>query len=203
MGDLQEKLDEFQEQTKTACTEIMRVLEDNYCWKCPMRSSSKQSRCREVHAGRVLQEAADRGIISCLEKFNVPEVELEAIIIRTLKKKIKKQGSQLREKTIIIKVEPGQNPDLNSDTWLTVKVNPRRVKIGEEVLIHPKPLENFLLGSVAMVMGFPFVISEVKRTIHEGGFWYVEVENKRIIPLESIFGVVMKIFYEGDSLYVD
>jgi hypothetical protein len=203
LGDLQEKLDEFQEQTKTACTEIMRVLEDNYCWKCPMRSSSKQSRCREVHAGRVLQEAVEKGITSCLEEFNIPEVELEAIIIRTLKKKIKRQGSQLREKTVIIKVEPGQDQDFNSDTWLTVKVNPRRVKIGEEVLIHSEPLKNPVLGSVALLTGFPFVISVVKRTFHEGSFWYVEVENKRIIPLESVFGVVMKMFNEGNSLYVD
>lgn len=43
MGELQERLDEFQIQTETAFHEIMNILEDKYCWKCPMRSTSKNS----------------------------------------------------------------------------------------------------------------------------------------------------------------
>lgn len=191
MGDLHDKLDEIQNMSKTAYEEILKVLEDSYCWKCPMRSTRTQSRCREVHAGRVVQEAMEKGILNLLQDSKIPEVEFEAIIVRMLKKKIKKEGGKQQETIIIFKVSSEQNQDL-IDEQLMVKVNPRRVKIGEKILIPPEPLEHPLLGSVALITGFPFVIEEVKRIFHEGSFWYVDV-NKRILPLDSVLGVFIKI----------
>ena len=87
MGALQERLDIFQEETRTAYQDIMKILEDKYCWKCPMRSTSMNSRCREVHAGRVLQEAMDQGIYNNLQS-KIPRVEVNALIARIQKKRI-------------------------------------------------------------------------------------------------------------------
>ncbi len=193
MGDLQEKLDGFQNQIKATYTEIMGFLEDNYCWKCPMRPTSQQSRCREVHAGRLLNISVEEGVIHQLNDSNIPTLEVESIILKMVKKKIIKQGGKQRETIISFKVQSEQNQDL-LDKCLMVKVNPRKVKIGEKILIPAEPSEYPILGSVALVSGFPFMIVAVKRTFHEGNFWYVEVENEKILPLESVFGVLVKVF---------
>lgn len=197
MGDLEERLIEFQEQTKGAYRDIMKILEDKYCWKCPMRSTSTQSRCREVHAGRVLQEAVDEGILGQLILNDIPELEVESMITRILKKKIKRQGGKQKEKNIILKVENEQNLDLAPDSFLMVKVNPKRARVGDRILIPVEALEHPVLGAYALIAGFPFQIAEVKKTYHEGSFWYVEIENERILPLESVFGILIKVF-KGD-----
>ena len=194
MGELQERLDEFQEEIKRTSNEIMIILEDNYCWKCPMRSTSTQSRCREIHAGRVLQEAVDEGIITHLLEADISQVEVEALITRMLKKKIKIQGGKQRENTIIMKVKAEQNLNIPPNSWLKIKINPRRVQVGSNILISEEPVEHPLLGSYALVAGFPFQIALVKGTFHESNFWFVEVENGEILSLESVFGVLLKVF---------
>ncbi len=199
MGELQNKLEKFQEYTKIVYAEIMNVLEDHYCWKCPMRSTSTQSRCREIHAGRVIHEALDDGIIDYFSQSKVSPVEVDAVIIRMLKKKIKREGGKQAEKIIIMNVEEGQNPDLPLNSWIKVKINPKRAKIGEKILIPPEKVEHPLLGSYALVAGFPFQIGEVKRSFNEGNFWYVEVEDNNVLPLESIFGVLINVFEDVNS----
>lgn len=199
MGALQGRLDLFQEETKTAYQEIMNILEDRYCWKCPMRSTSKNSRCREVHAGRVLQEAMDQGIYNHLQ-INLSPVEVNALIARIQRKKTKKQGGVQREKTIILRVEGDQNPNFNPHEWLMVKINPRKLLKGETILIPDGSFNTPLSGAYALIAGFPFQIAIASRIFHEGNFWYVEVGEKDIWPLESVFGVLIKVLTEGDSI---
>ena len=162
-----------------------------------MRSTSTQSRCRELYSGRLLKEALEEGIISQLVETGVPSVELEALIIRMLKKRIKQQGGNQREKTIIFKVEDWQNNDLAPDSWIKVKINPKRVRVGDEILISDEQLDHHLVGTYALVAGFPFQTAHVQKTYHEGNFWYVETDNERILPLESVFGILIKVFEEG------
>lgn len=199
MGALQERLDRFQEETKTAYQDIMNILEDKYCWKCPMRSTSKNSRCREVHAGRTLQEAMDQGIFNH-QQNNLSPVEVNALIARIQKKKTKKQGGPQREKTIILKAEGDQNPHFSPHEWLMIKINPRRLLKGEKILVPDRSLNTPLIGAYALIAGFPFQVAIVSRVFHEGNFWYVEVEEKDIWPLESVFGVLVKVLTEGDSI---
>lgn len=200
MGELQERLDEFQRQTETAYQEIMNILEDKYCWKCPMRSTSKNSRCREIHAGKVLSEVMDTGITSKLNEIDIYPVEIDALIIRMLKKKIKKQGGKQGEKIIILNVEAEQSPDLSPGNQLMVKINPRKVRKDETILVPYNSTEHSLLGAYALVAGFPFQVTVVEKVFHEGNFWYVEIEDKQILPLESVFGVLLKVLGEEDSL---
>jgi len=192
MGDLQNRLIDFQNESRTAYDDIMKILEDKYCWKCPMRSTSDKSRCREIHSGRVLQEAFDEGILTHLLEVDIDQVEVEALINRILKKKIKRAGGNQRETTIMMKLDAEQN----IDRWLKIKINPRHLKIGDKVLVSDKAKNHSLLGSYALVAGFPFHAASVKRIFHEGNFWYVEIENDEIFPLDSIFGVMIGIFEE-------
>ncbi|MBW4256322.1 hypothetical protein KTG15_01260 [Methanobacterium sp. YSL] len=199
MGALQERLDIFQEETRTAYQDIMKILEDKYCWKCPMRSTSTNSRCREVHAGRVLQEAMDQGIYNNLQS-KIPRVEVNALIARIQKKRIKKQGGAQREKKIIIQVKGDQNPNFNHDEWLVVKINPKRIVKGDKILIPYETLAKPLLGAYALIAGFPSQIAIANRVFHEGNFWYVEVGEKEIVPLESVLGVLVNVLREGNSI---
>jgi hypothetical protein len=193
MGELQERLDEFQQQTVTAYHDIMNILEDKYCWKCPMRSTSKNSRCREIHAGKVISEVLDKAIAVKLNENKDNPVEIEALQMRILKKKIKKQGGRQGEKIITLNIEAKQNPDLSSHNQLMVKINPRKVTKGDNILIPDKTVENNILGAYALVTGFPFQMAVVEKIFHEGNFWYVEIEYKQILPLESVFGVLLKV----------
>lgn len=193
MGELQERLDEFQQQTVTAYQDIMNILEDKYCWKCPMRSTSKNSRCREIHAGKVISEVLDKAIAVKLNENKDNPVEIEALQMRILKKKIKKHGGRQSEKNITLNIEAKQNPDLSSNNQLMVKINPRKVTKGDNILIPDKTVENNILGAYALVAGFPFQMAVVEKVFHEGNFWYVEIEDKQIFPLESVFGVLLKV----------
>jgi hypothetical protein len=199
IGVLQERLDLFQEETKTAYQEIMNILEDKYCWKCPMRSTSRSSRCREVHAGRVLQEAMDQGINNHLQN-NLSPVEVNALLVRIQKKKTKKQGGPQREKTIILRVEGDPNPYFSPHEWLMININPRRILKGEKILVPDRSLNTPLIGAYSLIAGFPFQVAIVSRVFHEGNFWYVEVEEQGIWPLESVFGVLVKVLTGEDFI---
>jgi|GEM_PF-6260503 hypothetical protein len=100
MGTLQDRLDIFQEEIKTAYQDIMKILDDKYCWKCPMRSTRMNSHCREVHAGRVLQEAMDEGIVNNLHG-NISLVEVNALIARIQKKRIKNREEDNGRKQLL------------------------------------------------------------------------------------------------------
>lgn len=200
MGELQEKLDEFQRQTGTVYQDIMNILEDKYCWKCPMRSTSKNSRCREIHAGKVISELIDKAIAVKLNENIVNPVEIEALQMRILKKKIKKQGGKQGEKVIILNVEAEQNPDLSSHNQLIVKINPLKVLKGDKILIPDKTVKSNILGAYALVAGLPFQVAVVEKVFHEGNFWYVEIEDKQILPLESVFGVLLKVTGDENPL---
>jgi hypothetical protein len=193
MGKLQEQLNNFQYTAGAAYQEIMDTLEDKYCWKCPMRSTSRNSHCREIHSMKVLQEALDQGIREKLGEKGVSSVLLESLNLRTTQKRFKKQGGAATEKTIIMDVSPGQNQDLDPGTRLMVKINPRKIHEGEQIMIPCESIESSVLGACAIIMGFPFRVMMVERFFHENNFWYVEVENKKIFPLESILGVLIKV----------
>lgn len=192
MGKLQEQLDKFQDNAGAAYQEIMDTLEYKYCWKCPMRSTSTNSHCREIHSMKVLQEALDQGIREKLGETGVSSVLLESLILRTTQKRFKKQGGSAREKTIIMDVSP-QNLDMDPETQLMVKINPRKIREGERIMIPCESIESSVLGVCALMMGFPFRVTVVERFFHKNNFWYVEVENEKIFPLESILGVLIKV----------
>lgn len=200
MGKLQERLDEFQRQTGTVYQDIMNILEDKYCWKCPMHSTSKNSRCREIHAGKVISEVIDKAITVKLNENGVNPVEIEALQMRILKKKIKKQGGKQGEKIIVLNIDAKQNPNLSSHNQLIIKINPRKVLKGDTILIPDKTVESTILGAYALVAGFPFQKAVVKKIFHEGNFWYVEIDDKQIVPLESVFGVLLKVTGKENSL---
>jgi hypothetical protein len=81
-----------------------------------------------------------------------------------------------------------------------VKIHPRKVLQGEKILIPKESFTTLLRGAYALITGFPFRIAIARRVFHEGNFWYVKVGDKEIWPFESVFGVLVNVLREGDSL---
>ena len=87
MGELSDALDEFQEVTEKYYQEIMGILEDKYCWKCPMRTNRKETLCNEVEAWIRLTEAMESGVKKKLNENKLSIEDTEAITIKFLEKK--------------------------------------------------------------------------------------------------------------------
>jgi hypothetical protein len=203
MGQLSEALEEFQNVSTEFYKKLEKILEDEYCWKCPMRSTSGTALCQEVHAWRKLQEGLNSGIRHHLLKSGFSFLETEALAARVGTKMIKKQGGNLKELTIIIKVNQDQNPFLPENSLLMVKINPKKVRTGNRVLIPKKNYKSTLIGSCALLAGFQFQLEVVLKFFHEGGVRYVETFHGLILPLTNVSGVLVKVIKPGDPNYLE
>jgi len=200
MGQLSEALEEFHEVASAYYKKIMNILEDEYCWKCPMRSTSGIALCREVHAWRKIEEVLEEGIMDNLLLNSFSSLEVEALAARVRAKMIKKNGGELKELTIIMKVKEDQNV-IKSRSVLSVKINPKRVQVGNQVLIPLKSLKSPLIGNCALLAGFPFQLEAVEKFFHQDGVRYVKTVEGVILPLTSVYGVLMKEIKPNDANY--
>jgi hypothetical protein len=203
MGQLSEALEEFQNVSSEFYNMLKNILEEEYCWKCPMRSTSGTALCREVHAWRKLEEGLDDGIRDHLLERGFSSLKTEALASRVGMKMIKKQGGNLRVLTILIKVNEDQNSFLPENSLLMVKINPKKVRGGDQVLLSQKKFKSPLIGSCALITGFPFQLELVEKFFHEGGIRYVETFNGLILPLTNVLGVLVKVIKPGDANYLE
>lgn len=65
------KLEEFRALPQKHYGDLVDALEDKYCWKCPMRSTSSETFCREAEIWIRLSNAFEQSIQeeSFLETF--------------------------------------------------------------------------------------------------------------------------------------
>jgi len=89
MGELSDTLDEFQEASEKYYQRIMEILEDKYCWKCPMRTNRDETLCREVEAWIKLTEAMESGVRERLSEDNRSREDIEVITAKFLEKIMK------------------------------------------------------------------------------------------------------------------
>ena len=89
MGELSEALGEFSRVSKDYYEKIQEILKENYCWKCPMRSTSKLTSCKDIDAWIRLTGAFEKGIHEHLLSKDESKNNLEDITSRYLAKVIK------------------------------------------------------------------------------------------------------------------
>jgi hypothetical protein len=201
MGELSDIFKEFQDISREYYRKSMQILTDEYCWKCPMRSTSSNTHCREVHAWRKLQEAMEDGIADHLLAIGISTLEKEDLYARIQRKRIKKQGGKLKEFNIHIRLKEDLNSQIPAESVLLVRVNPKRVQTGEQVLIPDKSLKPPLFGSCALLAGLPFQVATVKKYYHEGNIWRLETGEGVYLPLESVLGVLIRVMKPEDPDY--
>jgi hypothetical protein len=199
MGQLSVALEEFQNISSEYYEMLKNILENEYCWKCPMRSTSGIAQCRDVHAWHKLEQGLDDGIKDHLHKNGLSSLDTEALAAKVRMKMIKKQGGSLKELTIVINVDEDQNCFLPKNSWLMVKINPKNVRVGDRVLISKKNFNSPLVGSCALLAGFPFHLELVEKFFHEGGVRYLKTFQGLVLPLNNILGVLIKVIGPNDA----
>ncbi len=203
MGELSDTLDEFSEISREFHARIQKILKDKYCWKCPMRSTSKNTFCNELDAWIRLTGAFERGVQeSILENVNSKD-NLEIITSRYLLKILKKYNRPLKyDKTIILKLKEDIEPFALKNDLLFVKENPGSIKVGDLILWPQICPASFYWFSKAKILGIiPFKILKVEKLFQKEGHKFVQVENGLEIPLEYITGKLIKIISKNDHIY--
>lgn len=193
MGELSDTLDEFQGISQEYYKKIMKILKEKYCWKCPMRSTSSETFCREIDAWIRLIEALEAGVRKelILESYSLENLEVMAA--RFLEKKMKSSKIP-REKNLILQLEEDAPPFAVSGNYLEVKTNPRRVKVNDLVLLpRACPLATYWYTKTTQRVTVPFKIFKVAKVFQKKGCRYIQTEEDFEIPAEYVIGVVIKI----------
>ncbi len=203
MGELSEALEEFSRVSRDHYAKIQEILKNEYCWKCPMRSTSKSTSCRNVDAWIRLTGAFERGIHEHLLSKGESDTNLESITTRYLAKVIKKHSQNLKyHKTLVLKLKDNIKPFAKKGDLLLVKENPESVKKGD-LILWPEicPISTYWFSKAKLAGYIPFNILKVSKTFHKDGCRYINADNGLEIPLEYTAGKIIKIIGKDDLLY--
>lgn len=203
MGKLSEALEEFTTISKEYYAKIQEILMEEYCWKCPMRSTSKSTTCRDIDAWIRLTGAFERGIHQHILSKEEFKGNLEAVTNRYLSKVIKKHSRNLKyHKTVLLKLKEDIEPFARKGDFLLVKENPESVKVGD-LILWPEicPVSMFWFSKAKLAGYIPFNITKVSKTFHKNGCRFINDNNGQKIPLEYTAGKITKIIRHGDPLY--
>jgi hypothetical protein len=203
MGELSDALNEFSEISREFHARIQKILRDKYCWKCPMRSTSKNSFCNELDAWIRLTSAFERGVKDNILENVSSNDSLDVITSRYLFKLLKKSKRQLKyDKTTILKLKEDITPFALKNDLLFIEENPESVKTNDLVLWPQICPVSFYWFSKAKILGIiPFKILKVKKLFQKEGRKFVQVETGLEIPLEYITGKLIKIISKNDQIY--
>jgi len=202
MGELYDALDEFSEISKEFHGKIQKILKDKYCWKCPMRSTSKNTFCNELDAWMRLTGAFERGVQDSILEDIVSKDNLEIITTRYLLKLLKKYKRPLKyDKTVILKLKEDIEPFALKDDLIFIKENPESVKI-DDLIIWPQicPVSFYWFSKAKILVIIPFKILKVKKSFPNEGRRYILTENGFKIPLEYITGKIVKVISKNDPI---
>ena len=203
MGELSDALDKFSEISREFHAKIQKILKDKYCWKCPMRSTSKNTFCNELDTWIRLTGAFEKGVQENILKNVGSKDNLEIITSRYLFKILKKNQRQLKyEKTIILKLKEDIKPFALKDDLLLIEENPESVKTNDLILWPQICPVSFYWFSKAKILGIiPFKILKVEKSFQKEGRKLVQIENDLEVPLDHITGKLIKIISKNDPLY--
>ena len=203
MGELSEALEEFSRVSRDHYAKIQEILKEEYCCKCPMRSTSKSTSCRDVDAWIRLTGAFERGIHEHLLSKGESDTNLESITTRYLSKVIKKHSQNLKyHKTLVLKLKDNIKPFAKKGDLLLVKENPESVKEGD-LILWPEicPISTYWFSKAKLAGYIPFNILKVSNTFHKDGCRYINADDDLEIPLEYTAGKIIKIIGKDDLLF--
>jgi len=202
MGELSEALNEFTKVSREYYIKIQQILEDDYCWKCPMRSTSNSASCKDIDAWIRLTGAFESGIHQHLLTKDESKGNIEAITSRYLLKVLKKQYRALKyDKIIILRLKEDIEPFTKKNDLLIVKENVESIKAGD-LILWPQicPISIYWFSKLKKTGYVPFDILKVSKTFHKNGCRFVQAENKEI-PLEYTLGKIINIISKEDPFY--
>lgn len=202
MGELNNALEEFSGISRKYHRKIMEILKEKYCWKCPMRSTSKKIACREIDTWIRLTGAFEKGVQENIISGDISKEELDVLSTRYLLKLVKKQKRAFKyDKTVILKLKEDLKPFAFKDDLIFVKENPESVKI-DDLILWPQicPLSFYWFSKSKSPGIIPFKILKVQNLIQKKGHTYIKANDSLEIPLEYVTGKITKIIAKNEDL---
>lgn len=198
MGELYDSLDEFQQLSREYFLKITKILKEKYCWKCPMRSTSSETFCRDVDAWIRLNQSLEWGIQDELHEQNQSLENLELLRVRFLGKKLNPQ-KKIKDNNLFFQLEFDIHPIASKGDYLFIKSNPRRVNIGDLVLLpRACPLATYRFLKTTGNNMVPFKICKVSSVFSKKGVKYIQTEDGLEVPLEFLMGLIREIIGPKD-----
>jgi hypothetical protein len=202
MGELSSTMEEFKEISKEYYEKLIEILNHNYCWKCPMKSTSSKTYCREVDAWIRLTNSLEMGINEHLNIKIISKEKIEVIAAKFLEKTFKADQKTRYSQYHLLKIKEEIGPEFSEGSILVLKRNPKSIKSGDMVLIPEFcPLSVYWFSKIEFLDGLPFKISEVVKSYQKGTIKYIETKEGLNVPLNFIVAVIVRNISKDDPLY--
>ncbi len=203
MAGISDNLEEFRILSRRHYKDLIESLEEKYCWKCPMRTNSSESFCREVDSWVRLSVAFEMGVHDHLNERGIPKNCLEVLAAKMLEKKIRTDHiSPKFQKLVFIKVENDIDHGVKKGNYLIVNEYPKTIRNGDLVLLpRACPLSTFWFSKISYKQQLPLKIFKVEKIFHKSGVKYIKTIDDLEIPFEYIYGVIVKIVDKNDPLF--
>lgn len=204
MAGISDNLEIFRKLTKKHYADLIESLEEKYCWKCPMRTNNAETFCREVDSWVRLSIAFEMGIQDHLREMKIPESCLEVIASKFVEKQIKQNTvSHKLQKFNLIRMEKSMGSEIDSGDYLLVKHGTKQIKSGDKILLpNSCPLSN-LWYSKSRAEELPLKVFGVNKVFHRRGLKYIQTVDDFEVPLEYVYGVILKIIKKEDPIYFE
>ncbi len=203
MAGISDNLEEFRKLSQLHYKNLIESLEEKYCWKCPMRTNSSETFCREVDSWIRLSNAFEMGVKDHLSKREIPYECLEVLGAKLLEKKMKTEHITPKfQKLVFIKIEENLNLTIKKGKFIIVKENPKTLK-KEDMVLLPRscPLSIFWFSKISFIEKMPLKLFTIDKVFHKVGVKYIKTKEGLEIPLEYVYGVILKIINEEDPIY--
>ncbi len=91
---------------------------------------------------------------------------------------------------------------INIGDFLVVNENPHKIKPGDKILL-PKscPLSTIWFTKFSFMDRMPLKIFSVEQVFHRAGVKYIRTDDSFDIPVEYVYGIVLKIIKEDDPIF--
>jgi len=191
MGELSKTLEEYIKISGDFYKKIMEILEENYCWKCPMRTNSGKTFCRELDAWIRLDNALECGVREKLEYKLSPEA-INIVQMRYLNKISKKR--QLYDRKILLTVRKDFPPYAFKGDTLIIDENCEKIK-KEDIVLIPEicPLHIHGFSIIKYGDNLPFKMARVSKIFHIDGERLIKTHQGIDISPQLLIGKLVKI----------
>lgn len=203
MAGISDNLEIFRELSKKHYNHLIESLEEKYCWKCPMRTNSSESFCKEVDSWMRLSVAFEMGIYDNFREREIPNDCIEVIASKMLEKRMKTDLlSPKFQELIILKMDRNMGHGINKGDFLVVNEDSNKINAGDKVLL-PKscPLSILWFRKTSLMDRMPLKIFSVKKVFHRMGVKYIKTQENFELPLEYVYGIILKIINQDDPIF--
>ena len=106
------------------------------------------------------------------------------------------------QKLVFIKIKENLSPYVNKGNFIIVKENPKTLKNGDLVLLPRScPLSIFWFSKISFIEKLPLKVFTIDKIFHKVGVKYIKTREGLEIPLEYVYGVIIKILDKNDEIF--